>query len=194
MTDHKEIFNNIYSRDLWGGGSGPGSTPEHTHQYRWYLQNFMRANRITSVLDIGCGDWQFSKMIDWTGVNYIGLDVSDVVLQNTRTYARSNITFLEANALKDELPKADLAILKDIVMHWSNAEIISFVPKLQNFKFALITNGLFANHPESINIDIQTGQWRSIDLTMPPFSFKGANVYWYPADGPKTVFLWKRDE
>jgi len=190
VQDHKEVFNQIYRENRWGFGSGSGSTVENTNQYRWFVQNFIRSNKIRSIVDIGCGDWQFSKLIDWSGINYIGLDVSDVVLENTRIFARPGISFQEANALKDPLPQADLAILKDVIQHWTNAEILEFWPKLQNFKMALITNGLYPGNPQITNMDIQAGQWRPVDLTIEPFNLKGNYVHWFDGGEPKTIFLW----
>jgi len=76
--DHKRIFNNIYQNNLWDFGSGPGSLEQNTTEYRIFLQNFIRQNKIKRVLDIGCGDWRFSRLMDWSGLVYTGIDVSDV--------------------------------------------------------------------------------------------------------------------
>lgn len=86
MDKHAEVFNEIYQKNLWGHGSGPGSIPQNTEPYRWYLHNFIRANGIRSVLDVGCGDWQISSLMDWNGIDYVGVDVSSVVLNNTKKF------------------------------------------------------------------------------------------------------------
>src|SRR6478609_5527238 len=125
--DHAQIFDHIYKNNLWICGSGPGSTEENTRQYRWFLQNILKSNHIKSVLDIGCGDWQFSRHIDWTGIDYVGVDVSAMVLANTRTFARPGIAFRELNAVTDQLPSADVLIAKDVLQHWSNSDILNFL-------------------------------------------------------------------
>ena len=35
-------------------------------------QQFLKDNAIRSVVDAGCGDWEFSQAIDWTGIDYKG--------------------------------------------------------------------------------------------------------------------------
>lgn len=191
-VNHKTIFNNIYRHNSWGGGSGPGSTIANTVQYRWFIQNFVAMNAIKSVVDIGCGDWQFSQRINWNGIRYLGLDVSDVVLSNTRRFAADGIEFREINAISDDLPSADLAIVKDVLQHWNNDDIIKFLPKLENFKTALITNGFPPNLRSAINKNISTGNVRPVDLRAPPFNLKGNYVFWYKGDEPKFVFCWNQ--
>jgi len=191
VSDHKKVFNLIYERNAWGVGSGVGSTPANTESYRGFLSNFLMSNRIKSVVDLGCGDWQFTKLIDWGDINYIGIDVSDVVLNNTKCYASDQISFLEMDALTGDLPSADLLLVKDVVQHWSNADILSFFPKLNRYKRALITNGLHPSGSSRTNSDISTGEWRPVDLKMSPFSLKGDYIYWYSGGDTKWVFLWQ---
>src|SRR5438045_1098621 len=78
VPSHGEIFNDIYRRDLWQGGSGAGSREELTRDYRAMLQQFLGSNAVTSVVDVGCGDWQFSRHMNWGGIDYTGTDASDV--------------------------------------------------------------------------------------------------------------------
>ena len=70
-----QTFNRIYTEGVWGrdvagkGTSGTGSTLEITREYRAYLQDFIKKNRVTSVVDAGSGDWSFSSTIDWAGAS-----------------------------------------------------------------------------------------------------------------------------
>src|ERR1700761_7129326 len=102
MSSHAEIFDDIYRRNLWGSGSGAGSREEVTRVYRSYLHSFLRANRIASVVDLGCGDWQTARHMDWSGIDYLGLDVSSLALETAKQFARPGVRFLQANALRDE--------------------------------------------------------------------------------------------
>src|SRR5258708_3166902 len=98
IDEHARVFNRYYRSDAWiGGGSGSGSTPSVTAPYRDFLTSFLRENNIRSVVDLGCGDWQFSRLIDWSGIDYLGVDVSGVVLENTSKFAKPGIRFLELN-------------------------------------------------------------------------------------------------
>ncbi len=190
--NHRDIFNAIYSNNLWGHGSGSGSLAENTVAYRHYLHNFIRTNQIRSVVDIGCGDWQFSKLIDWQGIRYIGIDVSDVVLSNTQSFARDGVSFLHADALTETLPTADLLIMKDVMQHWSNDDILTFLPRLANFQQALITNGFHPSLSHLINSDISAGSLRPVDLRMSPFNLPGNYINWLKCDEPKWIFHWRR--
>ena len=58
---HAEIFNDIYARNLWSGGSGAGSTPQNAKPYVNFLTFFLSINRIASVVDAGCG--AFAKLM-----------------------------------------------------------------------------------------------------------------------------------
>ena len=189
---HRDIFNQIYSNNLWGSGSGTGSLAENTVEYRKYIHNFIRTNQIRSVVDIGCGDWQFSKLIDWRGIHYIGVDVSDVVLSNTQQFAREGVSFLHADARTDLLPTADLLIMKDVMQHWTNNDILTFLPRLSNFQQALITNGFHPALRNMVNSDIPVGQYRPVDLRISPFNLSASYVHWLQFDEPKWILHWQR--
>jgi hypothetical protein len=51
-------FSKAYRDDHWQGGSGRGSTPKNTAEYREFIECFLRERKIRSVVDIGCGDWR----------------------------------------------------------------------------------------------------------------------------------------
>jgi SAM-dependent methyltransferase len=173
----KAVFTQIYAQNLWGYGSGEGSLPEHTKDYRRFLERFIRDRQIKSVVDYGCGDWQFSRLIDWDGVRYLGLDVVDSLIEhNLKTYRKDNITFEVLAGTPVELPDAELIILKDVLQHWSHQSIRSFLPKIAKCKFALITNCVNPYGPTD-NRDILDGDFRPLDLTRPPFACEMAKVF-----------------
>ncbi len=193
MPTHSEIFDDIYRNDLWQGGSGAGSREELTRDYRAFLQDFLRHNAIASVVDVGCGDWQFSRHIDWSGIDYTGIDASAVALENTRAFARPGVRFLHADATRDALPAADLLIAKDVLQHWSNADIHAFLPGLQNYKAALITGSFPQAAMAHVNRDMPAGaNFRPVDLHWPPFDVPGRFVFSFAAGDPKLVFLFRR--
>ena len=103
------------------------------------------------------------------------------------------ISFLEMDALTGELPRADLLIMKDVIQHWCNGDILSLIPRLPRYKRALITNGFHPAGLSRTNVDIATGGWRPVDLQSPPFNLKGDYIYWYNGGEPKWVFLWQCD-
>jgi SAM-dependent methyltransferase len=188
---HSEVFDFVYTANVWGGAgdgsigtSGKGSTDAVTAPYRDFLTGFMRKNGIVSVLDVGSGDWQLGKLINWEGIDYTGVDVSAVVMENTGKYAAPKIRFVEGDARSMELPAADLLILKDVLQHWSNDDIVGFLPKLAGFRYSLITNG--GDPAAPANRDVLAGGFRLVDPSQPPFSVLGSFVFnWDIAVAPK---------
>jgi len=145
------------------------------------------------VVDVGCGDWQFSRHMDWSGVDYTGTDASDVVLENTRNFSQPGVRFVHADATRDALPCADLLLVKDVLQHWSNANITAFLPQLQKFRYALITGSFPPYALGHINRDMPAGaNFRPVDPGKSPFGLPGAFILAFVAGDPKLVFLWTR--
>lgn len=193
-TDHvEEHFTEIYDKAVWGinedgeGHSGGGSTQTNTVVYRKYLQKFLKDHNIKTVVDIGCGDWEFSKLLKWDGINYIGYDVVKSVIEKADSQHGSNhIHFVHANFLNEDLPEADLLICKDVLQHLNQDEIVRFLPQLKKYKHCLITNDY---KPESFKNKGSHKRDAFINLKKPPFNIKGENVLKYKCIGyDKMVF------
>jgi len=163
-------FEKIYKYNVWVFGSGSGSLPFNNKPYLEYLQGFLDTHgEITSVLDIGCGDWQISKNIDWTGKNYLGVDVAKNVLTTTqKKYTTENIRFKVLNVLKDEIPSADLIIVKDVLQHLSNDHIKQLVRRVDTagYKYLLVVND---ECKLPFNFDIKDGKYRPLNVSVRPF-------------------------
>ena len=162
-----ESFRDIYLLDAWGEGSGKGSTAGNTVAYREFLQKFLAVHGIRSVVDLGCGDWRFSCLIDWSGIDYLGIDaVPEVIDRNQREHG-DRVRFECRDASSCELPPADLALVKDVLQHWPNDAIRSFVSRLAQYPYVLITNCSYEH--AQLNGDIGMGGFRPLDLTREPF-------------------------
>lgn len=165
----RERFEQIYAKNEWQYGSGEGSLIRYVQSYIEFLQEFLKQYSIRSVLDFGCGDWQFSQFIDWTGVDYLGLDlVNNVIQSNQKLYGSDNISFGLVDSLDSPLPSADLIIIKDVMQHWSNESIRYFLPQLVNYQYCLIVNCI-EPFGMSDNRDIADGEFRYLDLRVWPF-------------------------
>lgn len=143
FSDHYDYFTKIYAAGGWGPiQSGGGSSPENTVEYREFLSNFIEENKIKTVYDFGCGDWSFSKFIDWSNVKYTGIEIVESVVDRLKEYEDTNIRFVFLNDMERFYKcKGDLLILKDVLQHWTNKEITTFLDNVKNqFKFILISN------------------------------------------------------
>ena len=164
-----EVFSKIYKEDLWHGGSGAGSKLENVKEYVEILQKYIDKPEIKTVLDLGCGDWQFSKFLDLSSVSYLGVDVVESVIEsNSTSYSASNIKFISRDITTYELPKVDLIICKDVLQHLCNKDVVTTLVKIiTSSKFSLITNDFNPENTE--NKDIDNGDYRCLDLTLSPF-------------------------
>lgn len=188
---HEEKFTSVYQRGCWGknergeGESGWGSKPDACLEYMIFVQDFIRVHNVTSVVDAGCGDWLFSRYMNWSNVNYIGYDVVEwLITRNNATFANNHINFIHGNFLKIDLPSADLLLCKDVFQHLCHADILGFIPQLKKYKYCLITNHVNPTSLSSGNFDSGMGEFHDIDITKPPFNLPGKAVLHYKV-GPE---------
>jgi SAM-dependent methyltransferase len=186
---YEERFDTIYREKLWGvnqeneGYSGGGSDLENVLPYYQYLTQFIKDHHIRSVVDLGCGDWTFSKWVDWTGIDYIGYDVvASVVEKNRQKYGSDHIRFVHANFLTEDIPKADLMICKHVLQHMPTRDVFLVLQRLPKFKYSLILN---AGPVGKENIEYSVSEtfpfWedRGIDVRLSPFHVNGRKVLEY---------------
>lgn len=154
---HKEIFSKIYEKKIWAPNkktplSGAGSTINYNKEYINFLQKFInnKKNNIKSILDLGCGDWSFTKDIDFTDKQYLGIDcVPNVIKNNKSKYTKENIHFKLADfsntSILSHYLDNDLIIMKDVLQHWSDEDIMKTLDFLTQNKrkprFILIIHG-----------------------------------------------------
>jgi SAM-dependent methyltransferase len=167
------VFTNICKQNGWKGKdsvSGPGSDLGATQVIRERLPQFLREFGITSILDIPCGDFCWMSKVDLTGVQYIGADiVEDLVQKNADTYNDRKLQFRHLNLVADPLPKVDLILCRDCLVHFPYEDIF---PALRNIvksgsKYFLTTT-FRAN---TANRDVPVGGWRMLNLEIVPFQF-----------------------
>ena len=156
-------FKQIYDNDVWTHGSGPGSLPKNTKKYRNVLTEIIKKYNIKSVLDYGCGDWQFSKLINYNDLVelYIGVDVVHSVIQNNLKYSNNKIffQFIDDNW---QFKKVDLIICKDVLQHLPNDYVTHLYSSMKKHcKYMLITNDIFGT---SVATETKIGGYRPIDI------------------------------
>jgi len=150
MADNKEVFENIYNKQLWNNGSkniplsGPGSSLENTKQCSSVLNKFIYDTNCKSVLDLGCGDLTWiSKTIFFndTSIKYTGVDVVESLISSHSTNYPEN-TFLCRDLINyNNIEFTSLIIIRDVIFHLKNEEILSIFENIKNkFDFLLITS------------------------------------------------------
>ncbi len=170
-----EMQDNVWDTNYRAGwGSGAGSLLSSTVTYRFIIESFIRLNEVRSVLDVGCGDWQFSNLIPWDeyGISYLGLDLSSVIVEkNTAAFGTERRRFRVIREPSEIFTHGpfDLVICKDVLQHTSNNIAVEYLDAfIAVGRRSLVTNDVFPS--DRINEDIDNGSYRAIDLRKPPFS------------------------
>jgi hypothetical protein len=180
-SEEEKVFSRIYKEGIWGGGSGPGSSPQHAGPYLELLQTYFNDPNIKTIFDLGCGDWQLMNTIQVPDNKvYKGFDiVKGVIKYNAKHYQKKNITFYHIHELTDfSKQKGDLLVVKDVLQHWQISKIKYFIDNiLPNFKYALITNDYTSSRFNSSNDEIDNGGWRMINLENEPFNIKNTKFF-----------------
>lgn len=185
-NEHELVFTSIYKTGKWGrnkqgeGRSGWGSILENCISYVALLEKFIEDHNIQTVVDAGCGDWEFSRHVNWHGASYIGYDVvGHVIEKNIKKYANENVIFVHKNFLDEDLPHADLLLCKHVLQHLTNEDIVKFCSQFRKFKYCLITNEVDPNTLTSDGTGSEVGGMHKVDLSKPPFNVKGTPVLNY---------------
>jgi len=181
----KAVMHQIYEKSMWGGAefdfySGDGShTLALVNPYVDVVKDFLKGFEAPiSVCDLGCGDFNVGHQLVSFTKEYFAIDiVDDLIERNKLVYKSENLTFKSLDICKDNVPKADVAIVRQVLQHLSNAEILEVTAKLESYKYLIITEHIpsIAFRP---NLDLVTGQGNRLKLksgvvvTEKPFSLK----------------------
>jgi 2-polyprenyl-3-methyl-5-hydroxy-6-metoxy-1,4-benzoquinol methylase len=149
-----KTFTDIYDKKKWGGGSGIGSSIKYNTKFIPFLQKLV--DNSNNILDLGCGDFNYTTQIDFTNKKYIGLDcVESVINKNNIEFSNSNISFKCCDIFDYTISnEIDLIIIKDVLQHWTNDKIIEFLNKLPKIKIVIVNT-----KPKTKNLNVE----RSID-------------------------------
>lgn len=164
----KQVFDAIYRDKVWGEGSGGGSQLSISRPYADLVSDFIRDHKLSRVIDLGCGDWLVGRMFRLGSATYHGIDAAEAVIAALAPHQTESIKFSCIDATSEPLPPGDLLLIRDVMQHWSNDAIAAFLPAMSAFKHVIVTNAV--REFQTTNLDIATGDFRHIDLRLPPFS------------------------
>jgi SAM-dependent methyltransferase len=196
----KDLFTNYYLNNSWQGEqsrSGPGSDYEQTKYLVPELQLLLKSLNIKSILDVPCGDFNWMKEVDLSGIKYIGGDIVEpMIRKNIKKYKQKNINFEIIDIINDDLPLVDMIMVRDCFVHLPNSDIFKSIENIRSSgsKYLLTTH--FSWRSENNNKNINAGAWRRLNLQQPPFNFPNPEYLIIEGnvqsnDRDKTVSLWK---
>lgn len=169
-----EIFETIYRTNYWGSDisrSGTGSTLDRTNRLREALRDLIESHGIRTILDAACGDftWMREMHFESMGVSYTGLDiVQPLIDDNNSRYGNQAVRFQCLNLINDKLPAADLVICRDCLVHLSEEHVLAALRNIASSGSRYLLTTSFRHTTK--NKSIQTGDWRPLNLMLPPFS------------------------
>lgn len=171
IQDMKEVFTYIHQNNHWRGddsASGAGSDDTQTYVIQLALPDILSHFHIESILDLPCGDFHWMQHVSLPVKKYIGADiVEELIYTNQTRYASPQREFRIIDLTKDILPAVDLLFCRDCLVHLSFADISKVFSNLKKSGIQYILTTTFTDRTE--NYDIQTGDWRVLNLQAAPF-------------------------
>lgn len=197
----QQRFSEIYERQVWkhGGapGSGDGSSLAYTQSFRRGLEALLTERGIKTLFDAPCGDMHWMRTVTLpAGTLYRGGDiVPPLINEHRRAFDPAIYQFHVFDITRDSFPPADLWLCRDCLFHLSYDDIFA---ALGQFVSSSIPLALITSHTEvQRNWDIDTGEWRCLDLTKAPFHLPApafAIEDWVEGHPKRVVGLWTRAE
>lgn len=168
-------FNQIYNDNTWGSGesrSGRGSELAQTKHIREALPSLLAELGVSSLLDVPCGDFHWMQHVDIAAIEYIGGDiVEDIITNNQRNFkSRKNVSFKVIDILKDELPKADAVLCRDLFVHFTLEDALCGIANVCRSGATYLIATTFTDrltNSETLLLDM----WRPLNMVQPPFNF-----------------------
>ena len=163
-------FERMYETNLWSGAesrSGVGSSLAATARLRSELPPLLRSLGIRRLLDVPCGDFHWMKAVDLAGIEYLGGDIVPAAVEaNRAAYEAPGRHFIQADLTVGPLPPADGIFCRDLLVHFSFANIARSFRAMRESGAAWLLTTTFTG-PRT-NSDIVDGDWRPLNLERAP--------------------------
>ncbi len=193
LRDPQKIFREIYSSNAWDGTesvSGPGSTMDATKGIREALPGLIVELKINTLLDVPCGDVYWISSCLPKSVQYIGGDIVPELIERNRQKFPSLGSFMTLDLVRDDLPKSDMILIRDCMIHLPNYLIIQALGNIKRSASTYLLATTYEGLPENINIEI--GGYRRVNLSLPPFNLPRPSKLIKESEGKgKCMGLWR---
>jgi len=160
--------------------SGPGSSRAAAAPTLALLQRLLRQYEITSVLDLGCGDWNWMQdlRLPQAGtdrqIRYLGWDASPELVDSLNSHHGQPglIDFEVKDITTEPLPEVDLVIARDVLFHLpiSQAEaVVTQVRRRARYFLSTAYLGELENQDIAGYLPIEGWGFHRINLNVAPF-------------------------
>jgi hypothetical protein len=172
----EDTFRTIYRTNHWGASerSGAGASVDQAAAVLAHLALVIERFQIRTLLDVPCGDFAWMRHLD-EDVEYIGGDVlPELAAANQRLWGSSRRRFVTIDLLKDDLPRADLLLCRDCLVHLSLADVRGALANIRRSGCTWLLTTTFPGC--TVNDDIVTGDWRPLNLQLAPFDLPAPHL------------------
>lgn len=190
----QQIFQHIYKNQVWGRSpqadsfhSGTGSRDDQVvRPYIDALSAWLRQLPLKpSILDLGCGDFFVGSQLRAHCNSYIACDIVPELIEHHRSkYASLNVEFKCLDLAQEELPDAQIVVVRQVLQHLDNKSIALFCKGLKpSHQYLVLTehiprNSSFAaNRDKPAGPDTRIGLNSGVVLTQAPFFLKIKNQF-----------------
>lgn len=170
----QSVFTEIYTQNKWESQeskSGPGSELINTTSIGNFITEFIYSNKIETMLDTSCGDWNWMKTIQSKLCDYTGIDiVEDIVDQNNKKYGNNKTKFINDDfvnyLLNQPTDSVDLILCRHTLEHLPTEYNLKFLKEAKRVsKYLLVTTHDLAQQ----NVELTPYMYRPINLKLSPY-------------------------
>ncbi len=173
-------FEDIYKNNGFEGTeslSGGGSGLFQTRIIREEIPKLLNDLDIKHILDVPCGDWTWMNHVDITNFHYTGGDIVPMLIeQNNKVYGNEKCKFEYINIITGTIPKADLILCRDCLVHLSFADGLTAIEQFRKSGAKWLLTTTFTARDN--NIDLYEGNiWRPLNLEKYPYNLPKPDRY-----------------
>ncbi len=191
-AERVQAFNKIYQNHDWGGESrsGNGSNVSTTVCLREDLINFCKDNNVSSILDIGCGEFNWQKHIDWAaiGVDVTAVEIVPAIVTHlkqlsciTAAYTGDFVVEVPPELLAQPAP--DVVLLRNFLQHLTTEDIRRVIRNVMRLQPKFI---IMNHYPDFVTENM------SIDLSI-HYRYRPINLFLSPYNLPRPINVFRDD-
>ena len=150
--------------------SGPGSTIAQTAVIARTLPALLKSLGVHSLLDAGCGDFNWMRRLELDLDRYVGVDiVPELIALNRKRHSGPRRDFACLDFACADLPRADAVLCRDTLVHYplDTARAVLRNIRRSGADYLIVTT--FPGRGPNGNIPL--GGWRPLDMEARPFAF-----------------------
>jgi len=174
-SDRQKSFSEIYEKHSWSGEtrSGSGSNLANTELLRKDYQDFLKEEGIQSILDVGCGEFNWQEYMDFTGISVTALDIVPEIVEKL-TERIPGVRFLTHDMVEGapDIQYSEVVFSRDVIQHLETEDIRKFIRNILKVAGGYV---ILNHYPDIVefNAPLPRDQWRyrPIDLFAEPFNF-----------------------